>query len=193
MRIVLLFLATLVVIAAGFAGYYVQTALNDPAPQMPATKSPPDHNSIVGRARPVFELPDTTGELRSVSEWDGRILVLNFWATWCTPCKEEIPEFVELQEKYRDAGVTFMGVALDQREPVRAFVERYDVNYPVLIGEQAAIAAAKDYGNHIGALPYTVFIDRDGRVAHVHRGRLPLEEAEALLRGLLPETAVEAG
>lgn len=195
MKTVLLLLAALVVAAAGFAGYYIQTALNDPAsaPQIPATKSPPDHNSIVGEPRPVFELPDTTGELRSVSEWDGRILVLNFWATWCTPCKEEIPEFVELQEKYRDAGVTFMGVALDQREPVRAFMERYDVNYPVLIGEQAAIAAAKDYGNHIGALPYTVFIDRAGRVTHVHWGRLPFEEAEALLRDLLPETAAEAG
>lgn len=174
--------AGIVLAVSASAGYYLQQARE---PSLTSAPARPNHESIIGQPRPAFALPDLEGERQAISQWDGRIRVINFWATWCQPCKEEIPGFVELQEKYRDQGVTFVGVAVDQLAAVRDFAERYDMNYPVLIGEQAAIDAAIAYGNLIGALPYTAFVDRDGTIVYVHRGRLPLEQAEKLLRELL--------
>lgn len=191
-RLIFAMLAAGVLIGAGAAGYYLQ---QQQAQQRAATSASatseataaPDHKTIIGQPRPPFSLPALGGEVRAISDWDGRILAINFWATWCQPCKEEIPEFVELQAKYRDQGVTFIGVAIDESEPVSDFIARYNVNYPVLIGEQAAIDAARAYGNRIGALPYTAFVDHDGKVVHVHRGRLPLEQADQLLQTLVAD------
>jgi len=184
-RAAFVLLSLAVMLGAGVAGYYLQSAGTSPSsPTVTGGGNKPTGENVVGTPRPVFSLPDLDGEVHSVSDWDGDVLAINFWATWCTPCKEEIPEFVELQEKYRDRGVTFIGVAIDRSEPVSAFAERYRMNYPVLIGEQAAIEASRAYGNQIGALPYTAFVDRSGRIAHVHRGRLQKPEAEAVLRDL---------
>lgn len=140
---------------------------------------------IVGHPRPPFTLPDLDGAPREVAEWDGRVLAINFWATWCPPCRKEIPEFVALQEKYRDRGLQFVGIALERPDPVRAFVAEHGVNYPVLAGEMDVIAVAEAYGNHVGALPYTVIVGRDGRIAFVHAGPLSMEKAEAAITPLL--------
>ncbi len=179
-------LATAVLIGAGAGGYYLQKATTQ-APDRDnndGSGTAPTHETIIGSERPAFALPGPAGEQQAISQWDGDVLAINFWATWCKPCKEEIPEFVELQQKYRDQDVTFIGVAIDRASAVNDFVERYDMNYPVLIGEQAAMRAARAYGNDIGALPYTAFVNRDGRITHVHRGRLPKTEADAILARL---------
>ena len=140
--------------------------------------------SIVGAARPDFSLPDLDGVVHQVGEWDGKILAINFWATWCPPCRKEIPEFVALQQKYADRGLQFLGVALEQPEPVRRFVAEYQMNYPVLVGEMDVIRVAEAYGNQVGALPYTVIVGRDGRVAFVQAGPLSTEQAEKALSSL---------
>ncbi|MBI1732564.1 MAG: redoxin domain-containing protein [Gammaproteobacteria bacterium] len=140
---------------------------------------------IIGTARPYFSLPDLDGVTRQVSEWDGKVLAINFWATWCPPCRKEIPEFVALQRKYGDRGLQFLGVALEQPEPVRRFVVEYQVNYPILTGEMEVIRVAEAYGNHVGTLPYTVIIGRDGRIAFVQAGPLSVERAESALSPLL--------
>lgn len=140
---------------------------------------------IVGAKRPEFTLPDLDGVLHNVNEWDGKVLAINFWATWCPPCRKEIPEFVALQDQYGAQGLQFLGVALEQAEPVRAFVQEHGMNYPVLAGEMDVIAVAEAYGNNVGALPYTVIVDRDGRVAFVHAGPLSTEKAEAAITPLL--------
>ena len=140
---------------------------------------------IVGRQRPEFTLPDLDGRHRSITEWDGKVVALNFWATWCPPCLKEVPEFVSLQEKYQAQGLQFIGIALQKPEEVREFVAEHKVNYPILAGELEVIKLAEAYGNHIGALPYTVIIDRNGQVAHVKPGILPTEEAESVITGLL--------
>lgn len=183
--------AVIVVITAGVGGYYLQVTTDTGSrPAAPAEEAV-THETVIGLDRPDFELPAMDGELRAISEWDGDVLAINFWATWCQPCKDEIPEFAELQSRFRDQGVTFVGVAIDHRAAVSEFAEQYGINYPVLIGEQAAIDAAKSYGNHIGALPYTAFVDRNGTIVHVHRGRLPYEQAEAILHDMVggPVTA----
>ena len=142
-------------------------------------------SSILGQHRPEFTLPDLDGQLRSISEWDGKVIALNFWATWCPPCLKEVPEFVSLQAKYQAAGLQFIGVALQRPEEVREFVAEHGMNYPVLTGELEVIKLAESYGNDIGALPYTVIIDRSGQVAHVKPGVLPTEEAESIINRLL--------
>ncbi len=182
-------LAALVFLSAflGFNLYQFQE--DEPAP--PSAQASGDAapavttSSILGRHRPEFTLPDLDGQLRSISEWDGKVIALNFWATWCPPCLKEVPEFVSLQAKYQAAGLQFIGVALQRPEEVREFVAEHGMNYPVLTGELEVIKLAESYGNHIGALPYTVIIDRSGQVAHVKPGVLPTEEAESIINRLL--------
>ena len=140
---------------------------------------------IVGKARPDFTLPDLEGAMHNVAEWDGKVLAINFWATWCPPCRKEIPEFVALQRKYAGQGLQFIGVALDQPDPVRRFAAEQQMNYPVLVGEMEVIQVAESYGNVAGALPYTVLVGRDGRIAFVQAGPLSTEQAEAALTPLL--------
>ena len=144
-----------------------------------------EDSRIVGLQRPEFSLPDLDGQLRSISEWDGKVIALNFWATWCPPCLKEIPEFVLLQARYQADGLQFIGIALQKPEEVRHFVAENRMNYPVLAGELEVIKLAEAYGNHIGALPYTVIIDRNGRVAYVKPGALSTEEAEDIITQLL--------
>lgn len=178
-------LALAVVVGAGAGGYYLQIAtMSAPGSATQEADGEPSHKTIIGSERPDFTLPGPHGEQHAISDWDGDILAINFWATWCKPCEEEIPEFIDLQQKYRDQGVTFVGVAIDRSAAVADFVERYQMNYPVLVGEQSAMKVAKTYGNQIGALPYTAFVNRAGRITHVHRGRLPKPEADAILADL---------
>ena len=144
-----------------------------------------NESGIVGKQRPDFSLADLDGQLRSISEWDGKVIVLNFWATWCPPCLKEIPEFVLLQTRYQADGLQFIGVALERPEDVRQFVADHGMNYPVLAGELEVIKLAEAYGNRAGALPYTVIIDRNGQVAYVKPGVLSTEKAESIISQLL--------
>lgn len=189
-RAVLWTVLTGLVFASAYLGYrlyhFQQDGPADSSVQRAEDTNPAvTTSSIVGRLRPEFTLPDLDGRLRSISEWDGKVIALNFWATWCPPCLKEVPEFVLLQTKYQAAGLQFIGVALQKPEEVRQFVAEHGMNYPVLTGELEVIKLAESYGNHIGALPYTVIIDRNGQVAHVKPGVLPTEEAESIINRLL--------
>ncbi len=137
------------------------------------------------RPAPDFSLPDIDGNMRHSSEWAGQVQVINFWATWCPPCRSETPMFVDMQEKYGTAGLQFIGIAIDDHDKVRDFMDTYGINYPMLIGDDNAIDVAKRYGNRFGALPYTVVIDRKGLIQHIQRGELEQESAEKIFRKLL--------
>lgn len=142
----------------------VAAAANSPSPA-PASVA-------VGDRRPDLSLLDLDGKRRSISEWDGSLLVVNFWATWCPPCLEEIPTFVKLQERFADKGLVFLGIALDSPERVRAFMSAHDVNYESLHGEKDAIDATRAFGNRYGGLPFTAMVGRDGRIVHLQQGIL---------------------
>ena len=131
--------------------------------------------------RVEFSAPDENGEIRNIREWDGKIVFLNFWATWCPPCKDEMPHFIELQQEYGDQGLQFIGVAIDEHDAVTEFADDIGLNYPTMIVQDDGIELARRYGNGIGILPYTVIIDRDGRISNTFQGLLSKKRALELL------------
>ncbi|MHB0973092.1 MAG: TlpA disulfide reductase family protein [Thiobacillus sp.] len=129
-----------------------------------------------------LRFPDMQGHDQPLSRWRGQVVVLNFWASWCAPCREEIPDFVALRSQFQPKGVEFVGIAIDNSANVAQFLQRLPVNYPILIGEGAAHSLSRRLGNPSGALPYTVVLDRDGQIVLSHLGRLPRAMLEATLR-----------
>lgn len=146
--------------------------------------SPPD----VAATAALWQLgfPDPAGQWQPLSQWRGQVVVLNFWASWCAPCREEMPDFAALRTQYRPRGVEFVGIAVDNAANVARFLRQQPVDYPILVGEGGAHALARQLGNPSGALPYTVVLDRDGRPLLSHLGRLERETLDAQLREIKP-------
>jgi thiol-disulfide isomerase/thioredoxin len=172
-------LAGLVVVACAAlaAGYFFARERTPPA-EPPAAEAP---RSAVPDVRPVFELDDQDGVRRSITEWDGRALMINFWATWCPPCRREIPLLNELQARYAPRGFQVVGIAVDFREDVLAYMRDTPIDYPVLIGEQEGLDAAQAFGMETMGFPFTVFTDSRGRIVTVHLGELHPPQAEVIL------------
>jgi thiol-disulfide isomerase/thioredoxin len=134
---------------------------------------------------PDIHLPDVSGNLRSISEWQGKILIINFWATWCPPCRKEIPEFMALQEQYASKGLQFIGIAVDDQEPVEEYLATTKINYPILIGGITGIALAHQLGNSIDAVPFTLVINRQGQIIHRQPGEFSREKIMEIITPLL--------
>jgi peroxiredoxin len=117
---------------------------------------------------PDFELTDASGKIVRLSDYRGKVVLLDFWATWCGPCKIEIPWFKEFERQHKDKGFAVIGVSMDEEgwDVVKPFVQQEQINYRIVIGNDAL---ADKYGG-IKALPTTLLIDRDGRVASIHEG-----------------------
>ncbi len=135
--------------------------------------------------RPDFSLPDLNGKLQSIDNWNGKVIMVNFWASWCPPCRREIPSFIRLYKNYQKQGFVILGIALDDSQSVREFLNPIGIDYPILLGEKAGIKISNAYGNELGALPFTVIINREGRIIRAHPGELSYEQAEALIKPLL--------
>jgi thiol-disulfide isomerase/thioredoxin len=129
--------------------------------------------------------PDQDGQPRRLLEWQGRVLVCNFWATWCEPCREEIPMLVRMREKYVANGVEFVGISIDQVAKVRHFAISYKVSYPLLIADASALDLMRHLGNQAGALPFTVVLNRQGAVAYRKLGLLKAQDLEPVVAGLI--------
>jgi thiol-disulfide isomerase/thioredoxin len=165
----------LVAVAAAGAGvYFGQRALTGGgAPQAEAA------------ALLAIALPDPDGKEQSLGQWKGKVLVVNFWATWCGPCREEMPEFVRAQAELGAKGLQFVGIAVDQPDKVREFAREIGLNYPALIGGYGAMELSKTLGNSVMALPFTVIVDRQGRVAHTQLGALKDAKLRSIVGQLL--------
>lgn len=124
-------------------------------------------------AVPIKEplLVDLEGKAHTLSEWKGRVVVVNFWATWCPPCREEMPDFAAIQSEFEQQGLSFIGVAIDDPLVVKAYLAEHPVNYPILVGGSDVPAWADSLGNEISALPFSVVLDRKGQLRHAHIGR----------------------
>lgn len=129
----------------------------------------------------ALHLPDQYGKSQAMAQWRDKVLVLNFWATWCAPCREEIPDFIAVRSRYLAKNVEIVGIAIDAATPVAAYAQKMRMPYPVLIGEGGALTLARALGNSSGALPYSVVINADGKIILRHLGRLPRAKLEAIL------------
>jgi len=134
---------------------------------------------------PEFNLPDVSRNEHNISEWQGKIRIINFWATWCPPCLKEIPEFIALQEQYADKGVQFIGIAIDDLEPVEKYLASTKINYPILIAGVTGITLAQQLGNSVDAVPFTVVVNRQGQIIHQHRGEFSREQIMEIITPLL--------
>ena len=141
-------------------------------------------NPAAVRALLASPLPDLNGRKQALESWRGRVLVLNFWATWCAPCREEIPEFVRMQERYGPQGLQFVGIAIDVPDQVSAFAREFGINYPLLVGGLETLALMREAGNRAGVLPYTLVLDRQGNVVSRHPGGLNEAKLGAIIKPL---------
>jgi thiol-disulfide isomerase/thioredoxin len=144
-----------------------------PQPPSPAATSPTATLAIGDRADDLA-LPDLDGKMQRLSQWRGKPVLLNFWATWCAPCRKEMPELSAAQARHPD--VHIVGVALDQPKAVRDYLKQTPVGYPILIGIDADPEPTLRFGDTVGALPYSVLIGADGRVQRNKLG--PFEPGE---------------
>jgi len=170
MKNTLIFIVAMI-LAAG-SGYSVHKYLR---------QNQTSNNPAIGLQRPEFAAVDLDGQLRNISEWDGQLIFLNFWATWCPPCKKEIPAFIELQKAYGDQGFQIISIAVDEEQAVREYAAEMGMNYPIMAVQGEGVGLAKRYGNGSGVLPYTVIINRDGEISNTITGELSKKQAKELL------------
>jgi len=142
--------------------------------------------NVIGDMRPEFSLPDIYGIQHPINEWDGKVVAVNFWATWCLPCLKEIPELIALQSLYGAKGFQVIGIALQKQDDLlNQFIVQHKISYPVLVGEAPVIIIAENFGNRVGALPYTAILDRVGTVVFTKVGPITRDEVEGIVKELL--------
>ena len=130
-------------------------------------------------------LIDLAGMPRQAAEWQGRLVAWNFWATWCAPCRDEIPLLIAAREKYSSSGVEIVGIAIDNAAKVREYASSLKIPYPILLAEANGIDLMRRLGNGAGGLPYTVVSDRKGNVVRRKLGALKQDELDAILGPLV--------
>lgn len=141
-------------------------------------------------ALPAFRLPGLDGREHSLADWKGRVILLNFWATWCPPCQVEVPDLIDYQARYADQGLSVVSIGLDEERKLRNFVRSLGINYTVLVADgHANLGLLRVWGNHEGTLPYSVVIDRDGHLVYGKAGILNRANVETYVLPLLQSPA----
>ncbi|NOX09183.1 MAG: TlpA family protein disulfide reductase [Gammaproteobacteria bacterium] len=146
---------------------------------------PIKNSAVIGTQRPPFILNDIHDVARNVNEWDQQILIVNFWATWCPPCRKEIPALMSIQKEYADQGLQVIGIAVDSTEAVREYAQEMGIQYPLMAADLAAMEISRRYGNTSNTLPFTAFINRSGKIVTLHNGELTRNAIKDILQPLL--------
>lgn len=169
-------LIAIALIVVGAGSYYLYQGYSSKT----AVVSAPTADALLNA-----RIADLAGVRQPIAQWRGKVLVVNFWATWCPPCRQEIPEFIALQKQYGAQGLQFVGIALDEKAKIQNFVDEVGINYPILVGDLEAVALAQASGNRMGGLPYTVIIDRQGKLVTTETGSLSQAKLTAIITPLL--------
>jgi thiol-disulfide isomerase/thioredoxin len=170
----LLLLVTLSVTAGFFAGRVFWTAREMPPQPPPASSAAPER-------LPDILLPDLAGATRSINEWRSGATIINFWATWCAPCRREMPLLEQVHKQRAGPGLAVIGIAIDREEPVRTFIGETGITYPILYGEREAMVSAEAFGPSFVGLPFTVIAAPGGLILKLHTGELHPDDLEAIL------------
>lgn len=126
---------------------------------------------------------DLEGRERRLIDWQGRALLCNFWATWCAPCREEVPLLIAAKRQQTENGTEIVGIGIDNVDKIREYAANLKINYPLLVADATALSLLRQLGNSAGALPFTVLIDRSGALAYRHLGLLSKQDLDRLLTG----------
>lgn len=167
-----------VAIAAAVGGYFLAMRLVPaPTPERigPVAIEPED---LVGQPRPDFSLLDRSGSPVSAGDFDGGPWLLNFWATWCQPCVEEMPMLNDFHGDQGPQGVQVVGIAVDDPDQARSFADQLGIDYTLLFGQSGAMVAGRAFGNRSGMLPYSVLVDAGGRIRWIRLGAVQRHELE---------------
>ncbi len=180
-------LVAAIAFTAGAAGFWVARLM----PQTQLANAPTAVNSsanagLEGQAAPALRLPDLDGKPRTLKDWPGKWLLVNFWATWCAPCMHEIPSLIAAQAKYGNTGLQIVGVAMDDPDAVRTLMQEKGFNYPSLVGDEQIQNIMEQFGNTLGALPYTVLIAPDGVIRYIELGGVDTPKLDMLMHRFLP-------
>ncbi|MDB5969798.1 MAG: thioredoxin [Hydrocarboniphaga sp.] len=135
---------------------------------------------------PEITLNDLNAQPRKLSEWRGKLVLVNFWATWCAPCLHEIPMLLEIQQQYGARGLQIVGPAMDDMEAVKTSAPELGINYPVLVGDTEIVTAMQALGDTLGALPYSVLIDANGTIVYRKHGEFDRDALQKLIEQHLP-------
>ena len=164
------------------AGALVSTWLR-PDPNTTAAGAGP--TALLGHPAPPFTRGNSEGRRVSLDEFSGRVVLINFWATWCAPCRKEMPMLQAVHEEFESQGLSLLGIALDDVQRARDFADQFGIGYPILVGAGDVMATGVAYGNEAGLLPYSVLIDRQGVVRWTYLGELKEGELRRQLQALL--------
>lgn len=167
-----------VAFGAGYAGWWTRDRQAEPL------TAPTDGAPAAVARLFALTLPDATGVRQALGQWRGKVLVVNYWATWCPPCREEMPLLARAQAAWAGRGVQVIGMGVDEAQAIAQFAARQPTGFPLLVADAEAIALAAELGNSSQGLPFTAVIDRHGRVAHLHLGALRGDQLDRLLTPL---------
>ncbi len=175
------FFVVVALIATAALGYYIYLELDDNAPPIASqvVDFAPAISTVVD-----FSLPDLDGKVRKISDWDGKARLINFWATWCAPCRREIPLLKKMQTEHAKNNLQVIGIAVDFVEEVTAYAEEADFNYPILVGQDEAMAAAEATGIDFIGLPFTMIVAPDGHLINTHIGEIHENQMELIIKVL---------
>ena len=173
LRIAAIAIAVTVVSAIAWAGYGGDTGSGQVADKKRTTSiALPEKTNNAWELKP-FKLEGLDGEKHTLDEWKGKVIVLNFWASWCAPCQYEIKDLVKLQSEYGEKGLQVIGIGIDEARKLANVKRTLEINYPVLVADPTrSTRLLSRWGNDRQIVPYTVVIDRDGTIRYIHRGQL---------------------
>jgi len=176
-------IALIVVFIAGVAGYFVTAVQEAPTPvaEPVAAMPAPATEAVPADVLVEFTLNDVDGNPREMAEWHGKARLVNFWATWCAPCRREIPLLKQTQADHEADNIQVIGIAVDFQEEVRAYSEEAQFNYPILVGQEDAMAAAEDAGVPFIGLPFTMIVAPSGELLNSHVGEIMESHIDTIL------------
>lgn len=170
-----------IAIAAGAVGFFAYRLVGAPDTTEPVVAELKRPAGGMPEVLPAFSLQNREGQLQSIQDWPQKSMIVNFWATWCAPCRREIPLLNELQRTRSAEGFQVVGVAVDFREDVLKYANEIGIDYPILIGEQDGLNAVNSFGVEAVGFPFTAFTDSQGRIINLHIGELTAPQAKVIL------------
>jgi peroxiredoxin len=173
----------LVMFVLGFGIYFFMLNSSNPYTQL---KSAWKSYKLSTKDFFASQLPDENNQIQDLSQYRGKIMVVNFWATWCPTCREEMPDLSAFHKENIQNNVTVLGVAVDEVDAVKAYVTKTPVTFPIVASEEKGMELARDLGNDFGWLPYTIIIDRDGKVAKIMYGKMEKAKLQTEINTLIP-------